>query len=113
MNRASCLDEGSGRPFIYFQLCLKRSRGNSPYAMGSLRCVIVISMCLMSRLAHRNTYFGEGNNREKGTSNDNDYYYCSGDVGKVVNQPHAECFPLVSGSACNLPVEEHRKACRL
>lgn len=49
----------------------------------------------MSRLTHRNTYLGEGNNGGKGTSNDNDYYYCSGDVGKVVNQPHAESFPLV------------------
>lgn len=49
----------------------------------------------MSSLTHRNAYLGEGNNGEKGTSNDNDYYYCSGDVGKVVNQPHAESFPLM------------------
>lgn len=51
-------------------------------------------MHLMSRLAHRNTYLEEGNNSGKGTSNDNDYcYYCGKDVGKVVNQPHAESFP--------------------
>lgn len=82
--------------------------------MGSLRSVIVISMCLMSRLAHRNTYLGEGNNRERGTSNDNDDYYCSGDVGEVVNQPPAERFPLM---CLALPVicqlREHCKACRL
>lgn len=83
----------------------KEIRGNSLHATGSLRSVIVISMCLMSRLAHRNTYLGEGNNREKGTSNDNDYYYCSEDVGKVVNQPHAECFSFICLAACNLPVE--------
>lgn len=66
--------------------------------------VIVISRCLMSRLTHRNTYLGEGNNGGKGTSNDNDYYYYSRDVGKV-NQPHAESSPHVSGSSCNLPVD--------
>ena len=87
--------EGAVRPFIYFQRRLKRSRGSSPCAAGALRSVIVISMCLMLRLAHRNTYFGEENNREKGTSNDNDYYYCGKDVVKVVNQPHAESFPLM------------------
>lgn len=80
---------------------MKRRRGNSPYAMSSLRSVIVISMRLMLRSAYRNTYLGEGNNGEKGTSNDNDYYYCSEDVGKVVNQPHAECFP----SCVSLPVD--------
>lgn len=69
----------------------------------------------MSRLAHRNTYLGEGNNREKGTSNDNDdYYYCSEDVGELVNQPHAECFPLVRLALppiCQL--REHCEACCL
>ena len=81
--------------------------GNSPYPMGLLRSVIVISMCLRSISTHRNTYLGKRNNREKGTSNDNDYYHCSGDVGKVMNQLHAGCFPPhVSGSACNLQVEE-------
>ena len=40
-------------------------------------------------------YLGEANNGEKSTSNDSDYYYCRGDVGKVVNQPHAECLPLM------------------
>lgn len=40
-------------------------------------------------------YLGEVNNREKSTSNDDDYYYCRGDVGKVLNQPHAECFPFI------------------
>ena len=80
--------------------------------MGSLRCLIVISMCLMSRLTHRNTSLGEGNNGEKGTSNDNDYYYRRRDVGEVVNQPPAECFPLcVWPVIC--PVKENRKACRL
>lgn len=68
----------------------------------------------MSRLTHRDTYLGEGNNGEKGTSNDNDYYYCSEDVGKVVNQPHAGCFPLM---CLALPVicqlSEHFKACPL
>lgn len=39
-------------------------------------------------------YLGEVNNREKSTSNDDDYY-CRGDVGKVLNQPHAECFPFI------------------
>lgn len=38
---------------------------------------------------------GGGNNRETGTSNDNDYYYCGRDVGKIVNQPPGECFPLM------------------
>jgi len=51
----------------------------------------------MSKLAHWNTYFVEGNNRWRGTSNDNDYYYycCGEDVREVVNQPHAEGFPLM------------------
>lgn len=62
---------------------------------GFIMCVIVISMGLMSGSAHRNTYLGEGNNGEKGTSNDNDYYYCSRDVGSTVNQPPAECFPFM------------------
>lgn len=64
--------------------------------MGSLRSGLVNSMHLMLRLAHRNTYLGENNNRGRGgTSNDNAYCYCSKDVGEVVNQPHTVCFPLL------------------
>lgn len=115
MNRTSCLDEGRGWPFIYFPLRLKRSQGNFPYATGSLRSVIVISMHLMSRLAHRHAYLDEGNNSGKGTSNDNDYYYyCSKDVGKVVYQPHAESFPLLRlASPVICQPREHSKACLL
>lgn len=118
VNTTSRLDEGRGRAFIYFQLCLKRSWGNSPYATGSLRSVIVISMHLMSRLAHRNTYVGEGNNRWRGTSNDSDYYYYyyhwGEDVGGVVNQPHADCFPpdcLASAVICQS--SDYCEVCRL
>lgn len=31
----------------------------------------------------------------KSTSNDNDYYYYSRGVGKVVNQPYVDCFPFI------------------
>lgn len=53
--------------------------------------------CVWCRRTHTGIWiFGEVNNRERSASNDNDhYYYCRGDVGNVVNWPHAESFPLV------------------
>lgn len=87
VKQTSRLDEGKGWPFISLQLCLKRNWRTFPYATGSLGSGAVIS-------THRNTYLREGNNGKGYFKWWGLLLLCSRGVGELLNQPHAEFFPL-------------------